>query len=59
MAKYVYTIKIPFEALDDIDARKMIIHTLALSNLSISNLINSEEKLQEIYPDKSPRKVEL
>jgi len=53
--KYMLTLKIPIDALDDIDLRskaKEIIEKVKLSE-------NSEVKLQEIYNSKPPRKIEI
>lgn len=50
MAKYQLILKIPFEALDDMEARK--ITEGHLKEIRHSDLI--EPKLQKIYEDKPP-----
>lgn len=57
--KHVLTIRIPIDAIDDIDARET-------ANELINDLKNGhyypyqfEAKLQEIYPNKEPRKIAL
>jgi len=59
--KYKYTLSIDFEACDDIEARE---YTQCVS-LNVNNVLNSigqlekVEKLQRIYANKPPEKVEL
>ena len=54
MAKYLYTIRIEFDSLDDIEARKIV-------TLDKFDYKSAENKitLQEIFLNKPPRKVEL
>jgi hypothetical protein len=58
--KYQLTIKFEFDAWDDLDAR-MIAEDLTESHFDfeIDPLIKCEEKLQQIFDNKQPRKVEL
>lgn len=62
--KYRYTLSVEFEAFDDPESRD---YAQCIS-LNVSNVLNSicesgklekTEKLQMIYSDKAPRKVEL
>jgi len=54
--KYLYTIRIPFEAIDDVGAReKMSDINKQLS--FYSNQPESKRKLQEIKDNNPPRKV--
>ena len=54
MNEYVLTIKVPIEAVDDIEARKIVTEKLGDKIFS-----EAELKLQEIFSNKPPRKVEL
>jgi hypothetical protein len=54
--KYLLTLRIPFEAMDDMDARQKATEYMADAAEVIPE---SEEKLQEIFPDKPPRNVHL
>ena len=58
--EYLITLKVPLSAVDDIDAR------LALKNIMLSaddafDLDSYEHgwKLQEVFEDKPPRKIEI
>lgn len=55
MAKYQLILKIPFEAMDDIEARK--IAEGHLREIRHNDLI--EPKLQQVYEDKPPKGVFL
>jgi hypothetical protein len=52
--KYLYTIKIPFEEMDDIEAKKFL-HRNELHK--VGENYHPERKLQEVFPDKEPRKI--
>jgi hypothetical protein len=54
--KYLLTIRIPFEAMDDIEARQKATEYMADASEIVPE---SEEKLQEIFPDKPPRGISL
>ena len=54
--KYLYTIRIPYEAIDDIDAR-MKLSDIRKQLSFYTNQPESEQKLQEIKENKPPRKV--
>jgi len=56
--KYLLTIRLPFEALDDLEARQK---SREISKNTQSILIDQELsiKLQENFEDKSPRNVPL
>ena len=53
--KYLYTIKIPFEAMDDIEARKIARELQA----DIPASKESSSKLQEVFIDKPPRGISI
>ena len=53
--KYQLIIKIPFEAIDDIEARKEAMGMLCGMNISEEE----NAKLQEIYDNKPPRGIAL
>ena len=55
MKQYVLTIKVPFEALDDPHARRVLEDKLSKKEF----LEEAELKLQEIFENKPPRKVEI
>ena len=62
MKDYLLTIKIPFKAQDDIDARHKIGHgvTEIFQKIDIANPDNKPQvKLQEIFENKNPRKISL
>jgi hypothetical protein len=52
---YVLTIRIPFEAMDDLEARMATRRKLQEKDF----LEEAEIKLQEVFKDKSPRKIPL
>ncbi|MDD5650679.1 MAG: hypothetical protein PHF86_09730 [Candidatus Nanoarchaeia archaeon] len=54
MKDYQLIIKIPFEAIDDLDARNKA--KLKIKNLSLDD---AELKVQEVFKDQPPRKVPL
>ena len=53
--KYHLVIKVPFEAIDDVEARKYS----QLDLYSQIPLEKAEFKLQEVYEDKPPRGISL
>ena len=55
MPKYLYTISIEFEAMDDIAARD----TVKFNEDLHFEGIKGKRKLQEVYQDKTPRKIQL
>jgi len=55
MSEYMLTIKVPFDAFDDLDARK--IATEKIEKMSVPE--NGEVKLQEFFQNKAPRKIEI
>ena len=56
--KYLYTIKIPFEAIDDISAR-MKVSEINQKLVFYANQPESECKLQNIKERSQPRKIDL
>jgi hypothetical protein len=54
MKDYQLIIKIPFEAIDDLDARNKA--KAKIKNLSLDD---ADLKVQEVFKDQSPRKVPL
>lgn len=57
MQKYVLTIKIPFEAFDDIDAKKNC--KTIVNNFLRNNKSDADIKLKRIYDSKPPENVNL
>lgn len=57
--KYIYTIRVPFKAMDDLEARNKAreIEKKVIDVLPEPNDVSS--KLQEIFVDKSPRGISL
>jgi hypothetical protein len=54
--QYLLTIRVPYEALDDLEARKKAIRYLA----DVSEILpESKEKLQEVFSNKTPRSIPL
>jgi len=60
MHKYQLIVKIPFEAMDDIDARKhicSIMNTDPIDKIQEVYEVPVEVKLQEIFENKAPRGI--
>ena len=55
--KYMFTLRFPFAAIDDLDAR--LSARLLLKNMGLKEDGEEDKKLQRVFPDKSPEKVEL
>jgi len=53
MSEYMLTIKVPFDAFDDLDARKIAIEKM--EKMGVPE--NVEVKLQEFFQNKAPRKI--
>jgi len=54
--KYLLTIKIPFEAMDDVAARQKALEYMA----DVADIMpEAEEKLQELFDKKPPRNIPL
>jgi hypothetical protein len=54
--KYLYTIRIPFEAMDDIAAREKVIGYMADAS---EVMPEADDKLQEVFENKPPRNIPL
>jgi hypothetical protein len=54
MKNYLLTIRVPFEAMDDLEARQKT----KIENKIIS-LNEADIKIQEVFKDQPPRKVSL
>ena len=52
---YLLTIKIPFTDMDDIDARKTA--KVVIDGMNLGDV--GSVKLQQVFKDKEPRKIEL
>lgn len=58
--KYQLIIKVPFEAMDDLAARQKAAGLMSDYITDIDKTMpGNEAKLQEVYPDKPPRGVQL
>ena len=55
---YIFTIKIPFKANDDVEARELAKNIKKLYDESFC-YANEEVKLQRIYKNKPPKKVRI
>jgi len=53
--RYVLTLKTDIEAMDDAEARQKALSVLASCRWNQSE----DDKLQEVFKDRAPRKVEL
>lgn len=56
MKKYLLTIRVPFEAMDDLEARQKV--KAKIENKKIS-LEGTDIKIQEVFEDQPPRKISL
>jgi hypothetical protein len=54
MKDYLLTIRVPFEAMDDPDARQKVKEEIKNKNISLDG---ADIKLQEVFKDQPPRKV--
>jgi hypothetical protein len=52
--KYQATVRVTFEAMDDIEARKWLLES-SLSDVAFDE--GAELKLQEVYNDRAPRGI--
>jgi hypothetical protein len=57
MKDYMLTIRVPIQAVDDVQARQEAANLLA--EAGVRREPGVESKLQEVYPNKQPRKVRL
>lgn len=55
--KYLFTLRFPFEAFDNLDARLAV--RVLLKELGLGGDGEEEKKLQRIFKNKAPEKVEL
>ena len=64
MSEYLLTIKVPIDSRDDIEARekaKSMIYDVSLGVVGhvVSDDVGFSAKLQEVYPNKEPRKIPI
>ena len=55
--KYLFTLRFPFEAIDNLDARLAV--RVLLKKMGLEESGEEEKKLQRIFKDKAPEKVDL
>lgn len=55
--KYLITLKYEFEAFDDIEARMLLQDMLSCGNVACG--MKEEIKLQNVFDNKEPRKIEV
>lgn len=58
-ASYIVTFRVPIEAVDDVSAREEALHLLHLLKSYPVFPPDVTVKLQEVFRDKQPRKIEL
>jgi hypothetical protein len=56
-SKYLFTLRFPFEAFDNLDARLSV--RMLLEKLGLEGDKEVEKKLQKVFRDKAPEKVNL
>jgi hypothetical protein len=59
MSKYLLTIHVEFDALDDVEARHIAREIINVNMNGLETLPEAVRKLQKIETNKPPRKVEL